>query len=59
MMAGLAGPRVLRAHHFLALLRKVLNASLGFCLTGAVESGFMDVKASDRLFTLDWIDTEQ
>lgn len=59
MMASLAGPLLLRAHHILALLRKVLKASLGFCLTGAVESRFMDVKASDRLFKLDWIDTEQ
>lgn len=38
MMASLADPLVLHAHHYLALLRKVLKASLGFCLTGAVES---------------------
>lgn len=38
MMANLAGPLVFHAHHYLALLRKELNASLGFCLTGAARA---------------------
>lgn len=48
------GPLVFHVHHYLALLRKVLNASLGFCFPGTVESWFMNVKTSDRLFKLDW-----
>lgn len=38
MMASLAGQLVLHAHHYLALLRKELNTSLGFCLTGAARA---------------------